>query len=165
MTLPRLHTYALFALALTACSGDSGGTDTDATGSTSAGSTSTASTSASSTTEASSTTADTAGTTHASHGGSSSTSASTTDATTDATGTTGGGATFPCGNRLTCDVATQYCEVIHPGQPDGMITYACQPIPDACLDMADCACLMEQMIMGDCSVTPEGGLKVLFFAP
>lgn len=93
----------------------------------------------------------------------SSSTGSSTDATTGTT--TGGPATFPCGEEVDCLLDGEYCEIFHPGQPEGMITHTCVPLPEACLDMPDCTCLDEQGVFGSCMPGPEGGLTVSIFAP
>ncbi|MCA9636759.1 MAG: hypothetical protein KC420_12090, partial [Myxococcales bacterium] len=74
-------------------------------------------------------------------------------------------ATSTCDQEFNCEVASEYCEIFHPGQPDAMITYMCKALPDACLDAVDCTCLMEQNVFGECMPSPEGGLVVSIFAP
>lgn len=100
-----------------------------------------------------------------SSGSSGDTSTSGGETSGSSSGTTSGALTFPCGQELTCEVASEYCEIFHPGQPDAMITYMCKALPDACLDAVDCTCLMEQNVFGECMPSPEGGLVVSIFAP
>jgi len=74
---------------------------------------------------------------------------------------------FACGDALSCDLATQYCFVEHPGQP-GPIGYACQAIPAACADDHSCECLLTNTGLGnagDCSASDTGALQVSVYYP
>ncbi|WP_434427385.1 hypothetical protein [Nannocystis pusilla] len=107
----------------------------------------------------------TSGSSEATSGSSEVTSGSSEATSESSDATTGAPATFPCGEEAACLLAAEYCEIFHPGQPDGVITHSCMPLPEACLDMPDCTCLEEQGVAGSCMPGPEGGLEVSVFAP
>jgi hypothetical protein len=75
-------------------------------------------------------------------------------------------ATFECG-ELDCTVATEYCEVLHPGVP-GPSSFSCNALPAACVADSTCTCLDEEGVSGgagQCTELKGGGLQVDVFAP
>lgn len=75
-------------------------------------------------------------------------------------------ATFDCDGQAECLVGSQYCEVGFPAQKGLPMTYTCRPMPKECLDMVDCPCLTEALMLPPpplCTEPTEDGLIVQVF--
>lgn len=62
---------------------------------------------------------------------------------------------FACGEML-CDSSSSYCQVQISdvgGEPN---SYSCTPLPDACGNPVDCACLMSEFCGDMCEATGAG---------
>lgn len=108
--------------------------------------------------------------------GSSSTGAGTSEGGSTGVGSTGvdssgggsgdtGGATFPCGDALTCSLDTEYCSEIVGGLPGNPPSYGCAPLPPGCGDAPSCACLADEPCGNMCEMGVGGGLQVTCLAP
>jgi hypothetical protein len=72
------------------------------------------------------------------------------------------GGSFACGKMLTCQGDTEYCSVFYPGVKGGMITYACEPLPQTCQPDPNCACLGNSPGCM-CDEDPAGNLTMSCF--
>lgn len=66
---------------------------------------------------------------------------------------------FPCGSTF-CELGLHYCEQVNSdigGEPN---TYSCKQLAPLCEQPPGCGCLKSVPCGDNCSMTPEGGLKV-----
>lgn len=74
--------------------------------------------------------------------------------------------TFNCEDEVDCQVGTQYCEVMFPAVKGAPITYNCRAMPKECVDMVDCDCLNDALMLLPpplCNEPTEDGLIVQVF--
>ena len=71
---------------------------------------------------------------------------------------------FACGVLLICDRNTQVCKVGMGGPTGAPPSYACDPIPPACLTELTCDCMKREVFSNACSIT-NGAITIEFFYP
>jgi len=78
-----------------------------------------------------------------------------------------GGNTFSCGSSTACEVNAQYCLQVLAAIPEIPPTYACLPVPSACMPTPTCSCLQAEGIGGTatCAEVSAGALRVTLAAP
>jgi hypothetical protein len=74
------------------------------------------------------------------------------------------GGSFPCGDSLTCDSATEYCKVGVGGPCCPPPSYSCEPIPGVCSQDRSCACI-GPAVGGQLCDDSGGGVTVTFEYP
>jgi len=79
-------------------------------------------------------------------------------------GDTGLQGTFPCGDMLECDLATQYCQQTVGGAVGNPPSYSCMDLPDACAGGGTCECVAGVQCGEICEMI-ESGVQVTCQAP
>ena len=79
-------------------------------------------------------------------------------------GESGAEGPFPCGDRLECSLATQYCQQTVGGAVGNPPSFMCLDLPEKCGGVQSCECLMSVPCAAICELI-GGGVQVTCQAP